>query len=120
VAVIGPEGRHAVTACRSWFTSSAGAGSQGRNGSVIIKHINTKNIDKALTVQVRNGLPDELLELLRKYPRDQWANDARLHGLAEGWLQRHNLFRELSVRIGGRRTDLREGRTSPTTFLPLF
>ena len=79
-----------------------------------------KDIDKALTVDVRNGLPDELLELLRKYPRDQWANDARLHGLAEGWLQRHNLFRELSVLIGGMTTDLREGRTSPTTFLPLF
>ena len=79
-----------------------------------------KVIDKALTVNVRNGLPDELLKLLRKFPRDQWANDARLHGLAEGWLQRHNLFRELSVLTGGMTTDLREGRTSPTTFLPLF
>jgi Hemerythrin HHE cation binding domain len=81
-----------------------------------------KDIDKALAVDVRNGLPDELLELLRKYPRDQWANDARLHGLAEGWLQRHNLFRELSVLTGGMTTDLREreGRMSPTTFLPLF
>jgi hypothetical protein len=57
---------------------------------------------------------------MRSYPRDQWANDARLHGLAEGWLQRHNLFRELSVLTGGMTTDLREGRTSPTTFLPLF
>ena len=79
-----------------------------------------KVIEKPLTVGARNGLPDELLELLRKYPRDQWANDARLHGLAEGWLQRHNLFRELSVLTGGMTTDLREGRTSPTTFLPLF
>jgi hypothetical protein len=79
-----------------------------------------KDIDKALTVDMRNGLPDELLVLLRKYPRDQWANDARLRGLAEGWIQRHNLFRELSVLTGGMTTDLREGRTSPTTFLPLF
>jgi hypothetical protein len=79
-----------------------------------------KDIDKALTVDVRGGLPDDLLELLRKYPRDQWANDARLHGLAEGWLQRHDLFRALSVRIGGMTTDLREGRTSPKVFLPLF
>jgi Hemerythrin HHE cation binding domain len=79
-----------------------------------------KDIDKALTVDVRNGLPDELLELARKYPRDQWANDPRLHGLAEGWLQRHNLFRELSVLTRGMTTDFREGRTSPTTFLPLF
>jgi hypothetical protein len=86
-----------------------------RNGSVIMKVI-----EKALTVDVRNGLPDELLQLLRKFPRDQWANDARLHGLAEGWLQRHNLFRELSMLIGGMTTDLREGRTSTTTFLPLF
>jgi hypothetical protein len=76
------------------------------------------DIDNALTVDVRNGLPDELLELLRKFPRDQWVTDARLHGLAEGWLQRHNLFRELSSLIGGMTTDLREGRTSPTTFLP--
>jgi hypothetical protein len=36
-----------------------------------------KDVDKALTVDVRNGLPDELLELLRKFPRDQWTNDAR-------------------------------------------
>jgi hypothetical protein len=79
-----------------------------------------KDIDKALKVDVRKGLPDELLDLLRKYPRDQWANDARLHGLAEGWLQRHNLFRELSVLIGGMTTDFREGRMSPATFLPLF
>jgi hypothetical protein len=79
-----------------------------------------KHIDKALSVNVRSGLPGELLALLRKFPRDQWANDARLHGLAEGWLQRHNLFRELSGLIGGTTTDLREGRTSPATFLPLF
>jgi hypothetical protein len=79
-----------------------------------------KDIDKALTIDKRNGLPDELLELLRKYPRGEWANDARLHGLAEGWLQRHNLFRELSVLTGDMTTDLREGRTSPTTFLPPF
>ena len=79
-----------------------------------------KDIDKALTVGVRNGLPDELLELLRKYPRDEWANDPSLDGLAEGWLQRHNLFRELSVLTGSMTTDLRESRMSPTTFLPLF
>jgi hypothetical protein len=79
-----------------------------------------QHIDNALTIDVRDGLPAELLELLRKYPRDQWATDARLHGLAEGWLQRHNMFRELSVLIGDMTTDLREGRTSPTTFLPLF
>ena len=42
-----------------------------------------KDIDKAFTVDVRNSLPDELLELLRKFPRDQWANDAGLHGLAK-------------------------------------
>jgi hypothetical protein len=97
------------------FISTADAAPQGRNGNVIMK-----GIGKALTADVRKGLPDELLELLRKYPRDQWADDSRLHGLAEGWLQRHNLFRELSVRIGGMTADLREGRTSPTTFLPLF
>jgi hypothetical protein len=37
-----------------------------------------KDIDKALTVDVRNSLPDELLELLRKFPRDQWMASRRL------------------------------------------
>jgi hypothetical protein len=78
------------------------------------------DIENALTVNVRAGLPDELLGLLRKYPRDQWAHDAGLHGLAEGWLQRHNLFRELSVGVGRMTADLRESRTAPTAFLPLF
>jgi hypothetical protein len=77
-----------------------------------------KDIDKALTVDVRNGLPDELLELLRKFPRGQWTNDGRLHGLAEGWLQRHNLFRELSVLTGGMTTDLREGHSHQQRFYP--
>jgi hypothetical protein len=84
------------------------------------KDIAMKGIDETLTIGMRDGLPDDLLELLRKYPRDQWANDCRIRGLAEGWLQRHDLFRELSVLIGGMTADFREGRTPPPVFLPLF
>ena len=40
-----------------------------------------KDIDKTFTVDVRGRLPDELLELLRKYPRDH----GRMMPVCMGW-----------------------------------
>lgn len=40
-------------------------------------------------------LDDELLELVRKYPRDSWETHANLGEMARFWLQRHAMFREL-------------------------
>jgi len=65
-------------------------------------------------------MPADLLDLLRKFPRDEWAGDPRIHGLAEAWIQRHEMFRELSGLTGRATADLREGRLAPETFLPLF
>lgn len=79
-----------------------------------------KPLANELTVAVRQGLPDELLDLLRKYPRKQWARDRRIRGLAEGWIQRHQMFRELSKLVEEITGELREGRMPPENFLPLF
>ncbi|MDB5526652.1 MAG: hemerythrin protein [Rhizobium sp.] len=77
-------------------------------------------VDHQLTIAVRRGMPTDLLDLLRKFPRGRWAGDPRIHGLAEGWIQRHEMFRELSVLTAKATADLREGRLAAETFLPLF
>ena len=62
----------------------------------------------AVPVNVRNGPADELLELCASYM---------------GWKRGGSgdkSFCALSVRIVGMTADLREGRTSPTTFFALF
>ncbi len=79
-----------------------------------------KTIPPELTLAVRSGLSEDLLALLRKYPRNQWADDPRIHGLAEMWLQRHDMFRELSVLVRDLTAELREERLAPARFMPLF
>ncbi|WP_352636795.1 hypothetical protein [Mesorhizobium sp. M0145] len=43
----------------------------------------------------REGLPDDLRWLAEKYPREIWQAHANIHGVANMWLQRHDMFREL-------------------------
>jgi hemerythrin-like domain-containing protein len=44
----------------------------------------------------RGGLPDDLLALARAYPRVRWPDHPRLGPLAQFWLGRHAMFRQLS------------------------
>jgi hypothetical protein len=48
-----------------------------------------------LDLDTRPGLPEDLRFLLDRYPRDQWTDHANLGQMAQFWLQRHNMFREL-------------------------
>lgn len=43
----------------------------------------------------RAGLPEDLRWLAEKYPRETWQGHANIHGMANMWLQRHDMFREL-------------------------
>lgn len=57
----------------------------------------------------RAALAEELRFLARHHPREGWAKDARLGGLASFWLQRHAAFRELDQIIrSGSQTALDE------------
>ena len=60
-----------------------------------------------LELERRNALPDDLRFLAEKYPRDDWQAHANIHGMANMWLQRHDMFREL----GG----IADRGSSPTT-----
>jgi hypothetical protein len=76
-------------------------------------------IPEALTLERRRGLPEELLEPLRRHPRDSWR-PGTLGDLAETWLQRHDLFRRLSTLIAGSIEELQAGRQRAASFAGPF
>jgi len=73
-----------------------------------------------LDLTSRHGLPADLLDLLARYPRESWAANPDLAGLAGFWLQRHQMFRELCAMIGDAATRLQEGALTPSRFRPFF
>ena len=73
-----------------------------------------------LALPLRRSLPDDLLDLLRRYPRDSWPDNPDVAGLAGFWLQRHQMFRELPALIGTATLRLREGLLTPAEFRPFF
>jgi hypothetical protein len=67
-----------------------------------------------LALHLRDGLPDELLTLSKRHPREGWARSAGMSGSAGVWLERHGFFRALSEHLaaglaafGGGRDDVR-------------
>lgn len=56
----------------------------------------TSSDEDALALLARAGLPDALLVLARRYPRVDWPNHPNLGPLAQFWLGRHLMFRQLS------------------------
>jgi iron-sulfur cluster repair protein YtfE (RIC family) len=53
----------------------------------------------ALALAERKGWPPELRALIERYPRETWQSHENLGGMAQFWLSRHNMFRELSASI---------------------
>jgi len=78
------------------------------------------NDDDPLGLERRTGLPEDLLELLRRYPREKWGAHDNIHGVATFWLQRHDMFRELGGILTGAIADYREGRMDARGFAGFF
>lgn len=70
--------------------------------------------DEAL--DVRSGLPDDLVWLYRQYPRERWKNHANLGGMALFWLKRHDMFREVGEMLKQGIIDFRENQPDPNEF----
>lgn len=68
----------------------------------------------------RAGLPDDLRWLVQKYPRENWHGHANIHGLANMWLQRHDMFRDLGGMLTNGIGDYREGRLTAPDFARWF
>jgi len=74
----------------------------------------------AVDLENRAGLPEDLLFLLAKYPREDWQVHDNIHGLASMWLERHDMFRELGGLLEGAIAEHREGKITPDAFARFF
>lgn len=73
-----------------------------------------------LDLDTRSGLPDDLRFLLERYPREQWTGHANLGQMAQFWLQRHDMFRELGCALNDATHKFREGTLLPPEFQQWF
>jgi len=78
------------------------------------------DIDPDLILGRRGGLPDDLRYLFEKYPRGDWPGHANLGGMAEFWLQRHDMFRDLGGMLTQSVAEYREGRLEAQPFASFF
>jgi hemerythrin-like domain-containing protein len=73
-----------------------------------------------LELERRARLPDDLRYLAERYPREDWQAHVNIHGMANMWLQRHDMFRELGGILTGAISDYREGRKTAPEFAQFF
>ncbi len=73
-----------------------------------------------LDLDRRAGLPEDLLTLLRRHPRETWEGHVNLGATATFWLRRHAMFRELGGSLAQGTHALREGATQPEAFRRWF
>ncbi len=68
----------------------------------------------------RAGLPEDLRVLLARYPRALWPGHANLGAMAQFWLSRHAMFRELGGMLDAATGKYRGGALTPRDFADYF
>src|SRR6266850_8369047 len=79
-----------------------------------------KTAPDALSLDSRAGWPADLRLLIDRYPRECWTGHANLGAMAQFWLARHDMFREIAAALGEATTAFREGTASPQDFRAWF
>ncbi len=69
-----------------------------------------------LSIETREGLPDEWLFLREKYPRDTWMANSDLGEHARFWLSIHRHFRMMGAHLQSQSDTYREGLIDAGTF----
>jgi iron-sulfur cluster repair protein YtfE (RIC family) len=75
----------------------------------------TPRMSVTLDLELRNGWPAELRALLDVYPRDTWLSHPN-SGLAQFWLERHEMFRRHAAELKAATGEYREGRREAVQF----
>ncbi|WP_159587899.1 hemerythrin domain-containing protein [Chelativorans xinjiangense] len=78
------------------------------------------DLPNGLRIENRKELPEDLRFLVEKYPRETWQGHANLGEMAQFWLQRHDMFRELGGMLQKSVADYREGHLPPAAFAQWF
>lgn len=71
-----------------------------------------------LTLSARAGLPEALRALADELPRRDWPEHPQFRGLAQFWLERHMMFRQLLDRLGTDVAALEAGRMGMEAYSP--
>ena len=68
----------------------------------------------------RSGWPADLRLLIDRYPREVWAGHANLGSMAQFWLSRHAMFREIGATLEQAAAAYRHGSASAADFRTWF
>lgn len=73
-----------------------------------------------LALESRNGWPADLRLLADRYPREVWTGHANLGAMAQFWLQRHAMFREIGASLDQATAAFRDGTATAQDFRAFF
>ena len=82
--------------------------------------IASPEIPHGLALDTRSGWPADLRCLIEQYPRDCWQAHANLGDMAQFWLSRHDMFREIGASLADATTAFREGKLAAQDFRTFF
>jgi hypothetical protein len=79
-----------------------------------------KILTSDLALDSRAGWPPDLRLLIDRYPREVWGAHANLGAMAQFWLQRHDMFREIGDALAEATAAFREGSATAQDFRAWF
>src|SRR2546421_10233356 len=79
-----------------------------------------KSAPAAFALDARAGWPADLRVLIDRYPREVWPGHANLGAMAQFWLSRHDMFREIGTALEEASAAYREGTASAEHFRAWF
>src|SRR4051794_26270415 len=82
--------------------------------------IRPKTMPPALALDSRTGWPADLRLLVDRYPREMWAGHTNLGAMAQFWLSRHAMFREIGAALEQAAAAFRGGTASAADFHAWF
>jgi len=80
----------------------------------------SKTVPAALALDARQGWPADLRLLLDRYPRAVWQGHANLGAMAQFWLSRHDMFRDIGTALEEAAAAFRNGTAAPQDFRAWF
>ncbi|MGB9366721.1 MAG: hemerythrin domain-containing protein [Xanthobacteraceae bacterium] len=79
-----------------------------------------KTAHPELALDARDGWPADLRLLIDRYPRGVWQGHANLGAMAQFWLSRHGMFRDIGTALEEATTAFRNGTASAQDFRAWF
>src|SRR5262245_44317222 len=79
-----------------------------------------KTAPASLALDSRAGWPTDLRLLIDRYPREVWQGHANLGAMAQFWLSRHDMFRDIATALDDATAAFRNGTAEAADFRAWF